>query len=59
MLAAIAFDNKAKAEADEIDDVGAYRLLAAEFDAREVGRAKKAPQRHLSVGGVAAELTGA
>jgi hypothetical protein len=58
MLVAIQFDYQLCLEADEIDDVGTYRLLAAEFRLRKSAVAERLPKLALDVSLVATQLAG-
>ena len=57
MLAAIRFDNDARLEGDEIDDVIADGRLTAEFDAGKSAVAESIPELSLRIGHVLAQLT--
>jgi hypothetical protein len=58
MLVAIQFDYQLCLEADEIDDVGTYRLLAPEFCLRKSAVAERLPKLALDVGLIATQLAG-
>ena len=54
VLRAVDFNDQPACEADEIDDVWAYRLLPFEFPAREAARAQVAPEECFRLGSFAA-----
>ena len=58
MLAAIAFDDDAMRESDEVSDIGTNRLLAAELRTGQLRSPKKAPQGFLRVRGVSTKIAG-
>jgi hypothetical protein len=55
---AVQFDNQLCLEADKIDDVGAYRLLAAEFEAVKAAAPQGKPELALYIGLIASQAAG-
>ena len=50
MLPAIQFDDEFLLEADEVHDIGRYRMLPAKFETGKVAISKELPKAQLCVG---------
>jgi hypothetical protein len=55
MLTSINFDDQARLEADEVDDVGADRVLSAKLRSHHAMRSQLVPQTLLCIGRLGAQ----
>ena len=58
VLPTIQFDHKLCVDADEVDDVAAHRVLAAEFPSAQLPPAEEAPEVKFGVRGLLAQCAG-